>query len=111
MTRLEVGSYAPLNTFQKFSDDYRDIIHERDKSFYQNNKTGRDNFEYVINRYTGGEYKCLNNYLRSGEVSGFSERELKSWAYCLHSSLQFRTSNVPNGTIVYRRVKNSFPSN
>ena len=65
----------------------------------------------MINRYNGGEYKFLNNYLRSGEVSGFSERELKSWAYCLHSSLQFITSNIPNGTIVYRRVKNSFPSN
>ena len=111
MSRLEVGASAPLNTFQYFSDDYRDIIRERDKSFYEKNNTGRDNFEYVINRYTGSEYKCLNNYLRSGEVNGFTERELKSWAYCLHSSLQFRTSNVPNGTIVYRRVKNSFPSN
>jgi hypothetical protein len=111
MSRLEVGTYAPLTTFQYFSDDYRDIIRERDKSFYQKNNTGRDNFEYVINRYTGNEYKCLNDYLRSGVVRGFTEKELKSWAYCLHSSLQFRTSNVQNGSIVYRRVKNSFPSN
>ena len=110
MTRLEVGSCTPLNTFQCFSEDYKDIIRERDKSFYQKNKTGRDNFEYVINRYTGGEYRCLNDYLRSGEVKSFSRKDLKSWAYCLHSSLQFRTSNVPNGTIAYRRVKNSFPS-
>jgi hypothetical protein len=44
------------------------------------------------------------------ERSGFSEDELKSWVYCLHSSLQYRTSNVSNGTRVYRGVKLSPPS-
>ena len=40
----------------------------------------------------------------------FTESELKSWAYCLHSSLQYRTSNVSNGTKVYRGVTLSPPS-
>ena len=110
-TRLEEGSIAPLSTFQYFSDDYRTIIKERDKSFYNNNTQGIDNFDYFINRYTGKEYSFLNNFLRSGKVERFSKNDLKSWAYCLHSSLQFRKSNVPNGTVVYRRVKNPFPSN
>lgn len=50
---------------------------------------------------------ALNDYLRYGTISeyyGFTEAELKSWAYCLHSSLQFRTSNVEEGTVVYRGV-------
>ena len=108
MSRLEVGAKKSIKTMQYFTDKYREIIKERDKSFYDNNKTELDNFAYVINRYTGYEYWYLNNYLRDGTIEGFSEKELKSWAYCLHSSLQFRTSNVKNGTIVYRGV--SFPA-
>ena len=40
----------------------------------------------------------------------FSEEELKSWVYCLHSSLQYRTSNVSNGTVVYRGISLPAPS-
>ena len=53
----------------------------------------------------------LNSYLRDGTVEMFSKKDLKSWAYCLHSSLQFRTSNVSNGTIVYRGISVPAPSN
>ena len=108
MSRLDVTSRAPLKTFQYFTDKYREIIKERDKSFYKKKDQGSelDNFAFVINQYTGNEYYKLNQFLRENIVEGFSEKDLKSWAYCLHSSLQFRTSNVPNGTVVYRGLYN-----
>ena len=104
MSRLETQSKKEIITMQYFTDDYRTIIKEKDKSFYDKNKSDLDNFSFVINRYTGGQYWFLNNYLRQGVVEFLSEKELKSWAYCLHSSLQFRTSNVSNGTVVYRGI-------
>ena len=104
-TRLRVQSKESIVTTQYFTDDYRVIIKERDKSFYEkNNLPDKDNFKYVIKKYTGDDYSFLNNYLKTGQVEKFSKKDLKSWAYCLHSSLQFRTSNVKNGTIVYRGV-------
>ena len=104
MSRLETQSKKTIKTVQYFTDDYKTIIKERDKSFYDNNKSNLDNFSFVINKYTGDDYWCLNDYLRDGEVNKFPKDELKSWAYCLHSSLQFRTSNVSNGTVVYRGI-------
>ena len=108
MSRLQVTSRAPLKTFQYFTDKYREIIRERDKSFYLKNDKGSDydNFKFVINKYTGEEYYLLNEFLRENKIQGYSEKDLKSWAFCLHSSLQYRTSNVPNGTVVYRGLKN-----
>ena len=110
MSRLETQSKKEIITMQYFTDDYRTIIKEKDKSFYDKNKSDLDNFSFVINRYTGGQYWFLNNYLRQGVVEFLSEKELKSWAYCLHSSLQYRTSNVSNETIVYRGVNLNAPS-
>ena len=94
-----------------FTDKYQSLIKDRDKSYYDNNKTDLDKFSYVIQQYTGDDYIYLNNYLRDGSVMKFSEKELRSWAYCLHSSLQFRKSNVPNGTVVYRGISLPAPSN
>lgn len=111
MSRLEVQSKKTIKTFQYFTDDYKKIIKERDKSFYDSNKSELDNFSFVINKYTGNDYWCLNDYLRQGDVNKFSEKQLKSWAYCLHSSLQFRTSNVSNGTVVYRGIALPAPNN
>ena len=105
MSRLQTQSKKSIITMQYFTDDYRSIIRERDKSFYNKNKSELDNFAYVIRRYTGREYQNLNDYLRQGTVEGeLSRKDLKSWAYCLHSSLQYRTSNVSNGTVVYRGI-------
>lgn len=106
-SRLEEQSKNIIITKQYFSKDYISIIKERDKSFYDQNKTDFDNFSFVINKYTGEDYKYLNEYLKTGKVIGnkFTEKELKSWAYCLHSSLVFRTSNVKNGTIVHRGIR------
>ena len=99
----------PLKQFI-FTDDYRTIIKERDKPPHDKNKSDLDNFAFVIKKYTGDDYWCLNDYLRQGDINRFSKKELKSWAYCLHSSLQFRTSNVNNGTVVYRGVSLPAPS-
>ena len=112
MSRLEVGSKKSLKTFQYFTDSYKEIISERDLSFYKTKDKGsdEDNFTYVINRYTGNDYWILNDFIRDGTVTNFKESELKSQAYCLHSSLQYRTSNVSNETIVYRGVNLNAPS-
>ena len=110
MSRLETQSKKTIKTVQLFTDDYRTIIKERDKSFYDKNKSDLDNFAFVIKKYTGDDYWCLNDYLRQGDINRFSKKELKSWAYCLHSSLQYRTSNVSNGTVVYRGVSLPAPS-
>ena len=109
ISRLEAQAKAGPNktlvTFQYYTDSYKSIINERDKSFYDSNIEDEDNFKYVIEKYSGPEYEILNDYLRFGKLSNyFTETELKSWAYCLHSSLQFRTSNVEEGTVVYRGV-------
>ena len=54
---------------------------------------------------------CLNNYLRDGVVDeDYTEKELKSWAWCLHSSLQYLKSNVSNGEEVYRGISRYAPS-
>ncbi len=111
MSRLETQSKKTIKTMQYFTDDYKTIIKEKDKSFYDNNKSELDNFAFVIQKYTGSDYWYLNSYLRDGTVEMLSKKDLKSWAYCLHSSLQFRTSNVSNGTIVYRGISLPAPSN
>ena len=90
MSRLAVSSYQPIKTFQYFTPSYKEIIREKDKSIYDENDGSQwDNFEYVINKYTGNDYWVLNDYLRDGVVTDayYTEKELKSWAWCLHSSL------------------------
>ena len=44
MSRLATQSKKTIKTMQYFTDDYRTIIKERDKSFYDNNKSGLDDF-------------------------------------------------------------------
>ena len=80
MSRLEETSCQSIKTFQYFTPSYREIIAERDRTIYnENNGSEWDNFEYVINKYSGSDFKRLNDYLREGIVSGgYSERRLKS---------------------------------
>ena len=110
MSRIEVGSYQTIKTFQYFTPSYREIIKEKDKSFYEYNLSEEDNFDFVINEYSGNDYWCLNNYLRDGSVKKYDEDDLKSWAWCLHSSLQYLRSNVPNGEEVYRGISRPAPN-
>lgn len=111
MSRCEVMSSDKIKTFQMFTPEYNNIKKARDKSIYRKNFSGMDNFDYVINKYSGDDYWCLNNYLRKNKVSGnYNRKELMSWAWCLHSSLQCLKSNVPNGTQVYRGISHRAPS-
>ena len=112
MSRIEVSSYQPIKTFQYFTPSYKEIIREKDKSIYEENDGSEyDNFEYVINEYSGDDYWKLNNYLRDDVVNGFTKKRLRSWAWCLHSSLQYLRSNVSNGQEVYRGISRYAPSN
>ena len=112
MSRIEVSSYQPIKTFQYFTPSYKEIIREKDKSIYEENDGSEfDNFEYVINEYSGDDYWKLNNYLRDDVVVGFSRKRLRSWAWCLHSSLQYLRSNVSNGQEVYRGISRDAPNN
>ena len=43
--------------------------------------------------------------------SKYTEKEIKSWAWCLHNALTHRKSNVKNGSIFYRGVSRKFPPN
>ena len=79
MSRLEAQSKKQIKTMQYFTDNYKIIIKERDKSFYDQNKSDLDNFSFVIRKYTGNDYSYLNNYLRQGTVDKFTEKQLKSW--------------------------------
>ena len=76
MSRLEITSKAPLKTFQYFTDKYREIIKERDKSFYLKNDKGSelDNFAFVINKYTGNDYYKLNQFLRENKIKVFQKK-------------------------------------
>ena len=112
MSRIEVSSYQPIKTFQYFTPSYKEIIREKDKSIYEENDgSDLDNFEYVIREYSGNDYWKLNNYLRDDVVNGFTKKRLRSWAWCLHSSLQYLRSNVSNGQEVYRGISRYAPSN
>jgi hypothetical protein len=112
MSRIEVSSYQPIKTFQYFTPSYKEIIREKDKSIYEENDgSDLDNFEYVIREYSGDDYWKLNNYLRDDVVNGFTKKRLRSWAWCLHSSLQYLRSNVSNGQEVYRGISRYAPSN
>ena len=44
-------------------------------------------------------------------MNGFTKKRLRSWAWCLHSSLQYLRSNVSNGQEVYRGISRYAPSN
>ena len=78
MSRLQTQSKKAIKTMLYFTDDYKSLIKERDKSFYDNNKSELDKFSYVIQQYTGDDYWYLNAYLRDGSVMKFSEKELRS---------------------------------
>ena len=77
------------------------------KYAYENGqKLNNDNF--VMKFYTSEDYIYLNNYLRFGKVSKFTEDQIKSWTCCLQLALN-RNKGVEDDTIVYRGIKNRFP--
>ena len=69
---------------------------------------------FVIRLYTSIYFKFINEYLRTKKVlkqfnnlKGFSEKQLKSWIFCLHLALS-RNKNVKENTVVYRGIKCKF---
>jgi hypothetical protein len=102
-----------FKTFTEPSLYYKEIIDKKDISFYRSNDTNLSNNDYVIKLYSSNNYKYINNYLRDGIITPgpFTEKMIKSWAWCLHDSLTNRKSNVGNTSILLRGLRVPFPEN
>lgn len=105
MSRMEYSSKREIICFEHKTFLHTFIILKQDGTFFKNKA---DPFEYAINKYTGNDYEYLNNYLRTGKVSGnkFTEQELISWAYCLFISLRLPINRVDNYTTVWKGISN-----
>ena len=106
-----------------------DSILSNDTSFYDLSTTnsqeysrikdsGITNEKLAIKLYSSSHNKYINNYLRTrtlkireDEDEIYNENELRSWIFCLHSSLKHFRNNVANNTIVYRGVNLKLPEN
>ena len=108
---LANASQEEFKFFNEPSLYYKDIIDKKDISFYESNNTTLSNNDYVINLYSSNNYKYINDYLREGKVTPgpYTEKQIKSWVWCLHDSLTNRKSNVTNSSIFYRGVGVPFP--
>ena len=102
-----------------------DAIKSKDYSFYDLKKDHRfSNFSFINGKKTSDDfftirvyssiyYGFLTEYLRTGKVldefygfKGFTERQLKSFIYCLQQAL-FNNKNVKDGQVTYRAIKHS----
>ena len=114
MTRMETGAKYEIKTFEYVPFYHTDIMIEENDSFCDkiNKNSFRETMACVINEYTGEDYKILNDYLRTGKISGnkYTEDELKSWTFWLHTALEKRRLNVWDGTVVYRGINSKPPS-
>ena len=113
---LAGASQNEIKTFSSSPEYFNDIIIKKDTSFLLKNPHNiyNNDYDYVINLYTSNEYRYINNYLREGKIennSKYTEKELKSWAWCLHSALTTRKSTVLNGSTYYRGVTLKFDQN
>jgi len=111
-SRLALGADDEILIFNKYTNNYKYAIKNKDRSFYSKNYDDNlTNFNFVLKKYTGRiSYKGLNNFLRDLDYSEcyYSKDELSSWTYCMHRSLTLRDSNVKNNTWVYRGVQKRF---
>ena len=105
------ASQNEIKIFTEPTSYYKDIIKEKDTSFFNNNDTKLPNNKYVINLYTKSDYIYINDYLREQKIDEekYTEKEIKSWVWCLHIALTYKKSNVPNSSIYYRGVSRKFP--
>ena len=106
---LAGSSQNEIITFKEIPEFFKEIINNKDTCIYKKNKGVFNDDDFVINLYSSNDYIYINNYLRSGKMNynvcgPYTEKEIKSWVWCLHKSLTKRKSNVPNNTIVYRGV-------
>ena len=107
------SSQNEIITYKEIPKFFKEIINNKDTCIYKKNKGVFNDDDFVINLYSSNDYIYINNYLRSGkmnceEYNPYTEKEIKSWIWCLHKSLTKRKSNVPNNTIVYRGVNRKF---
>ena len=107
------SSQNEIKTFTNIPAHFEEIINNKDTSFYQLNKTKMTNDDFVIREYTSNDYIYINNYLREGKITineSYDEKQIKSWAWCLHKALTKKQSNVPNNSTFYRGVCRKFPN-
>ena len=93
---------------------------KKDESFYSKGSTENRSTikDYPIFLYSTCCFKYINTYLRDEKMyeydkendwftpRNFTLNELNSWTWCLHKEITSRTSNVQNGTLTYRGVRN-----
>ena len=110
MSRMQYSSKKEIISFEHKTFLHTFIVAKQDGTFFLNKNNP---FEYVINKYTGNDYEYLNNFLRTGKVTGnkFTQEELISWAYCLYISIRYPIASldldeVDNYTIVYKGISN-----
>ena len=112
-----------IKIFEKRPEYIIKAIHKRDESFYLRGKndkgfkTGNLN-DYPIFKYSTCCFKYINTYLRTEKMYEYDEKydwfrprhftmdELHSWIPCLHKEICSRPSNVQNGIITYRGIRN-----
>lgn len=105
---------------------FREIISKKDLSFFQSDKLKKimeekqlNKHEAIVHIYSTNDYTIFNNSLIFGELvksDKYSEKEIKSFIWCLHSTLRnyYHDVNfsklrlVKDGTVVYRREEISF---
>ena len=112
-----------LTLFNQPKIHYKNIMIDKNTSFYSSSKIANlklNNYsEKVIYLYTTNDYKYINGYLRSGNntSTNYTENELKSWAWCLHSALtnfqgdKNKIGIVDDNTVVYRGCSIGFDKN
>jgi hypothetical protein len=112
-----------LTLFKQPKTYYKNIMMNKNTSFYTSSKIAnldfKNNSEKVIYLYTTNEYIYLNGYLRSGNnpSTDYTEDELKSWTWCLHSALtnyqgdKNKIGIVDDNTVVYRGCSIGFDKN
>ena len=93
-----------------------DIMNEKDESYLNKfinpnnpNNNINNNYNLVLQEWTGLGSGKINNYLRNNIIST-SEKEIKSNIWCLHKAITESVSNVNNNITVYRGIKAKIPN-
>ena len=99
---IKISTVFPPNLFYQ-------ILQQKDESYFNNNTSGINNFDYALKSYTSGFYSLINQYLRNNLTDNYNQNlnNLKSMIWCLHKSIAYNNINVPDGlAFIERFVKN-----
>ena len=128
---IKIEALKPIadQTFKvetKPSELYRDIIDKKDVSFFDSQivrnvmeEKNMNKHEAIAHIYTTEDYKVFNKYLLFKEVdeeSGYTEKDIKSFIWCLHSTLinyykdvhSDKLETIKDGETVYRKTDKTF---